>query len=75
MIEPLWILKSNVQKKSTSSTELCLVIYSSPFQAQFVSQTHARQHEDEQPLAAETVSNSAYVDDSMDSMLDDNQGI
>lgn len=59
MIELFWILKSNVQKKSISSTELCSVIYSSPFQAQFVSQTRARQHEDELPLAAETVSNSA----------------
>ena len=50
-------------------------INSSPFQAQFVSQTHAEQHKDELPLAAETVSKSTYMDDSMDSVLDDSQGI
>ena len=50
-------------------------INSSPFQAQFVSQTHAEKHKDELPLAAETVSKSTYIDDSTDSVLDDSQGI
>ena len=50
-------------------------INSSRSQAQFVSQTHAEQHKDELPLASETVSRSMYMDDSMDSVLDDNQGI
>ena len=50
-------------------------INSSPFQVQFVSQTHAEKHKDELPLAAEAVSKSTYMDDSMDSVLDDSQGI
>ena len=47
----------------------------SPFQAQFVSQFHAEKHKDELPLAAEAVPKSTYVDDRMDSVLDDSQGI
>lgn len=47
----------------------------SPFQAQFVSQTHAEKHKDELPLVAEALSKSTYMDDSMDSVLDDSQGI
>ena len=50
-------------------------INSSPFQGQFVSQTYAEKHKDELPLAAEAVSKSTYMDDSMDSVLDDSQGI
>ena len=50
-------------------------INSSFFQAQFVSQTHAEKHKDELPLAAEAVSKLTYMDDSMDSVLDDSQGI
>ena len=50
-------------------------INSSSFQSQFVSQTHAEKHKDELPLAAEAVSKSTYMDDSMDSVLDDSQGI
>ena len=50
-------------------------INSSPFQAQFVSQTHAEKHKDELPFAAEAVSKSTYMDDSMDSVLDDSQGV
>ena len=50
-------------------------INSSPFQAQFVSRTHAQKHKDELPLAAEAVSKSTYMDDRMDSMIDDSQGI
>ena len=50
-------------------------VNSSPFHAQFVSQFHAEKHKGELPLAAETVSKSTYMDDSMDSMSDDSQGI
>ena len=50
-------------------------INSSPFQAQFLSQTHAGKHKDELPLAPEAVSKLTYMDDSMDSVMDDSQGI
>ena len=45
-------------------------VNSSPFQAQFVAQEHARQRQSELPLAAETVLESTYMDDSMDSVPD-----
>ena len=47
----------------------------SPFIAQFVSQEHARQLASEYPLAAQTVLESTYMDDCMDSVLDDHQGL
>ena len=50
-------------------------VNSSPFQAQFVAQTHAEKHKDEFPMAAETVLKSTYMDDSMDSVVDERQGI
>ena len=50
-------------------------VNSSPFQAQFVVQTHAEKHKDEFPMAAETVLKSTYMEDSMDSGVDESQGI
>jgi len=47
----------------------------SPFVAQFVSQEHAKQLAHEFPMAAETVLESTYMDDCMDSVLDDCQGL
>jgi hypothetical protein len=47
----------------------------SPFLAQFVSQQHAVKLEREFPRAAETVLKSTYMDDSMDSVADAQQGI
>ena len=42
-------------------------VNASPFQAQFVAQEHAKRHQSEIPLAAETLK-STYMDDSMDSV-------
>ncbi|XP_078360400.1 uncharacterized protein LOC144644752 [Oculina patagonica] len=50
-------------------------VNSSPFQAQFVAQEHARHHQSELPLAAETVLESTYMDDSMDSVPDVKTGV
>ena len=50
-------------------------VNSSPFLAQFVTQQHAETHRTEYPLAAETALKSTYMDDSMDSVADDQQGI
>ena len=50
-------------------------VNSSPFQAQFVAQEHARQHQSEYPLAAETILESTYMDDSMDSVPDVKTGV
>ena len=50
-------------------------VNSSPFLAQFVTQHHAQIHRTEYPLAAETALKSTYMDDSMDSVSNDEQGI
>jgi len=47
----------------------------SPFIAQFVSQEHAKQSADEFPMAAQTVLESTYMDDCMDSVVDDYRGL
>ena len=41
----------------------------------FVAQEHARQHQSEYPLAAETIVESTYMDDSMDSVPDVKTGV
>ena len=50
-------------------------VNSSPFQAQFVLQSHAKKYQREFPMAAETILKSTYMDDSMDSVLNEEQGI
>ena len=65
-------------QKSPEECEFSRVVFgvnSSPFLAQFVTQHHAKTHGSEYPLAAETVLKSTYLDDSMDSVSDDQQGI
>ena len=55
----------------------CVVfgVNSSPFQAQYVLQQHAKKFQSEFSLGAETVQKSTYTDDSMDSVLSEDQGI
>ena len=50
-------------------------VNSSPYQAQYVLQQHAKklQSENEFPMGAETVQKSTYMDDSVDSVLSQNQ--
>ena len=50
-------------------------ITSSPFQAQFVIQKHAQLHRSEYPMASETALKSTYMDDSMDSVQDEEKGV
>ena len=42
-------------------------VNSCPYQAQFVSRKHARENQEHYPIAAETILESTYMDDSMDS--------
>lgn len=44
-------------------------------EAQFVVQENARRHQDQYPLAAETVMKSTYMDDSIDSVETVEKGI
>ena len=48
---------------------------SAPFRAQYVSQENARIQQEEFPLAADTVSKSTYVNDSLDSVTDNDSAI
>ena len=50
-------------------------VNSSPFQAQFVLQNHARNFKTGFPMAAETVLKSTNMDDSMDSVSNEVQGV
>ena len=66
------------QTKRPDEYEFNRVVFgvnASPFLAQFVSQIHARKFAEEFPLASETVLKSTYMDDSMDSVTDDIQGL
>ena len=48
-------------------------VNSCPYQAQFVSQKHARENKEQYPKAAETILESTYMDDSMDSVPSDEE--
>ena len=50
-------------------------VNSSPFLAQFVSQYHAKIYEKQYPRAAEVILKSTYMDDSMDSVKDETEGV
>ncbi|XP_064627878.1 uncharacterized protein LOC135487738 [Lineus longissimus] len=50
-------------------------INSSPFLAQFVAQEHAKRHRSIFPLASDTILKSTFIDDSMDSVLNDTEGV
>ena len=72
----LW--RSLHEDKRPDEYEFSRVVFgvnSSPFHAQFVVQQHAKSLEESYPLAAETVLESTYMDDSMDSVSTDVQGI
>ena len=72
----LW--RSLDQWKKPDEYEFSWVVFgvnSLPFQAQLVSQSHARGHEDDLPMAAEIVLKSTYMDHNLDSVPDDDQGV
>ena len=48
---------------------------SAPMESQFVAQENARKHQEEDPLAAEIVLKSTYIDDSLDSVETVGDGI
>ena len=72
----LW--RSLNQERTLHQYEFNQVVFgvnSPPFQAQFVAQKHAEKYRNEFPMAAETVMKSTYMDNSMDSVVKDSQGI
>ena len=64
--------------RSPDVYEFCIVVFgknSAPMEAQFVAQENARRHRTEYPLAAETVFQSTYMDDALDSVEGDKKRI
>ena len=56
-------------------SSLVFGVNSASFESQFISQEHPLELKDDYPLAADTVLNSTYMGDSMDSVTDGNCGI
>ena len=50
-------------------------VNSSPFLAQFVSRHHAKMHEKQYPRAAEVILKLTYMDDSMNAVMDETEGV
>ncbi|CAG2212809.1 unnamed protein product [Mytilus edulis] len=72
----LWrAMKTEQEPEEYEFNSVVFGVNSSPFQAQFVSRKHAEMTKDSYPRAAETVLKSTYMDDSMDSVINDEQGI
>ena len=72
----LW--RGIIQNRSPDVFEFDRVVFgvnSSPFLAQFLLQHHARKHQSDYRRATETILKSTYMDDSMDSVLEEKQGI
>ena len=66
------------QSRSPDVYEFDRVVFGinlSPFQAQFVLRHHAQEFQRKFPMAAETILKSTYMDDSMDSVLSEEQGV
>lgn len=71
----LW--KESPEKPIETYQFVCLVfsVSSSPYLAQFVSRYNAVLHAEAYPMAADTILNSTYMDDSMDSSENTNEAI
>ena len=72
----LWRNLDSTQKPTEYEFDrLVFGLNCSPFLAQLVARHHAIVHQQRYPMASETILKSTYMDDSMDSVEDDNQGI
>ena len=71
----LWRTAPDKEIEEYQFTRLVFGVSSSPFLAQLVSQHIAKLYKSEYPHASETVLLSTYMDDSLDSVDDDDQAI
>ena len=72
----LW--RDGEKDRSPEVYEFCIVVFgknSAPIEAKFVAQENARRYRTEYPLPAETVLQSTYMDDSLDSVKGEAKGI
>ena len=73
-----FLCRNMKNRKSLEVYEFTRIVFGvncSPFLAQYVSQRHAKDHMQEFPLGAETIINSTYMDDSLDSAPDLDTGL
>ena len=68
-------LESNQKPTVYEVDRLVFGLNCSPFLAQLVARHHATLYQQKYPMASETVLKSTYMDDSMDSVINDNQAI
>ena len=71
----LWREKEDGDVNEYEFTRLVFGINSSPFQAQFVVRHHAEKYHELFPQAAEAILKSTYMDDTMDSVESDSDGV
>lgn len=71
----LWRTDNSQEPDIYEFNRLVFGAHCSPFLAQFVSQENAKLYMNEYPLAAETILNSTYMDDSMDLVMTSDQAI
>ena len=68
-------MKRNEEPSEYEFNRVVFGVNALPFLAQFVSQENSRKYAFDFPLAAETVLNSTYMDDSIDSVMTEEKGI
>ena len=70
-----WNLEIDKKPGEYEFNRLVFGINTSPFLAQFVVRHHATTFKQMYPKAAETILKSTYMDDSMDSIINETEGI
>ena len=71
----LWRDMEDKEPDEYEFSRLVFGVNSCPFQAQLVTRKHAEEKMTEFPAAADAVLNSTYMDDTMDSVADDSDGV
>ena len=71
----LWLKNTDNELEEYEFKRVVFGVNTSHILAQYVSQENAKRYQDQFPLAAEYVIESTYVDDTMDSVESDDQGI
>jgi len=71
----LWREKSECEPTVYEFNRVVFGVNASPFLAQYVSQENARRFQHEYPLAAKSVTKSTYMDDTMESVKNEEMGI
>ena len=71
----LWRTDPTQEPEVWEFNRVAFGVSASPFLAQYVSQQHAKKHQEEYPMAAEAILSATYMDDTMTSVEDDREGV